>query len=299
MLKIIKTIKAPKKIVFEIIKYAKAGKSLKLIGGKEGFGLIGIIVGLLIISVMVVSAVPYLEGYYKLGQAKAAVNTANALINAENQYQMASYSNYAENGSVSSNNDYFGTLTQLYGGLNILPSGNKQYFLPQGTSLSLASYGGNGDCIQKNIGGAAVTECLNDEKEGQYALIIYGLNNSGLPAYVPMFENGIKGGITSYEGGALTTQINVPFAFSAYPKTQNGGANAAVNNNTTVERSGGGGGGAAAPNVQCTEWNHGGSCAQYTYSNGAQTSNLNGYAQNPGSVCIEVSPGGTCVAWSR
>ncbi len=223
---IAKIIKIAKKIANEIKKPDGAGNGLKLIRGKGGFGLMGVIAGLLIISIMAAAAIPTLAGYYKLEQAKAAINEENSLINAENQYQMASYSNYAEQGSAQSNNDYFGTLSEMTRGLNILPSDKQQYFLPQGISLSLASYGGNVNCIQKNIGGNVITECLGDEGSGQYEILTYGLNNPELSAYVPMFENGIKGGISSYASntGILTTQVSVPFGFSAYPKINNGGS---------------------------------------------------------------------------
>ena len=264
----------------------------------RGFGLLGVIVGLLIISIMIASAIPYLEGFYKLKQARAAVNAANSLIKAEIQYQQADYSNYAEKNTAPANDDYFGTVAQLIGGMNILPSNNRQYFLPDGISFSLVDYGGNNNCIKEPIGGDALTECLNDESDGQFELVISGFNNSNLSGYVPMFESGIKGGLSAYSGGLLTAQISVPFGFSAYPKIQNGGGgNTTVNNNTTVVNRGGGGGGGAPP-VQCSEYGGGGNCLQYTYSNGAVTSNLNGYYSHPGSVCIEVSPGGTCVAWS-
>ena len=264
----------------------------------SGFGLSSVIVGLLIITIMITSAIPYMEGFYELKQAKSALNTANSLIKAEIQYQQADYSNYAEKNAAPKNGDYFGTLTQLISGMNILPDNNLQKFLPQGISLSLADYQGNNNCINKPAGGGSLTECLDDEENGQFKLVIYGLNTPNLSRFVPMFENGIKGGLSAYSGGALTAQVSVPFGFSAYPKIQNGGAggNTTINNTTVVN---GGGGGAAVPNVQCTEWGPSGNCGQYTFSNGAQTTNLNGYSNNPGSVCVEVSPGGTCEAWSR
>ncbi len=218
--------------------YAKqSGTALRSLAGggvgEGGFGLIGIIVGLVLISIMVAAAMPLLEGYFKLGQAKAAINTANAIINAENQYQMASYSNYAEKGKAPLNNDYFGTEAQLISGMDILPSNNRQYFLQQGASLSLTNYNGNDNCIEKAVGGALIAECLNDENEGQYELDVYGLNSSVLKAYIPMFENGIKGGAPSYNNGVLSVPVSVPFAFSAYPKTQqNSGGN--QNNNTAA-----------------------------------------------------------------
>ena len=265
--------------------------------GIYGFGLSSVIIGLLIITVMIASAIPYLEGFYELKQAESAVNAANSLIKAEIQYQQADYSNYAEKNTAPANDDYFGTVAQLMSGMNILPNNNLQQFLPEGISLSLVDYQGNNNCINKPIGGG-LTECLNDEENGQFELFIYGLNNSNLSRYVPMFENGIKGGLSAYSGGLLTAQISVPFGFSAYPKIQNGNGGGG-GGNTTNNYYGGGGGGAAVPNVQCTEWGGGGNCEQYTYSNGAKTSNLNGYYNNPGSVCTEVSPDGTCLAWSR
>lgn len=62
----------------------------------SGFSLSSVIVGLLIITIMITSAIPYMEGFYELKQAKSALNTANSLIKAEIQYQQADYSNYAE-----------------------------------------------------------------------------------------------------------------------------------------------------------------------------------------------------------
>lgn len=272
-------------------------KPLKRLKSTSGFGLASVIIALVVISVMIASAIPYMEGFNELKQAKSVLNSANSIIKAEIQYQQADYSNYAEQNKTPSNNDYFGNLTQLITGLNVLPSNNLQRFLPAGTSLSLADYQGNNGCINKDAGGAELTLCLNDEENGQFKLLIYGFNNPNLTKFVPMFENGIKGGLSAYSGGILSTQISVPFGFSAYPKIQNGGGNTTVNNNTTVVE--GGGGGAAVPNVQCTEWGISGNCGQYTFSNGAQTTNLDGYSNNPGSVCIEVSPTGTCEAWSR
>ena len=213
-------------------------KQLKSI---SGFGLSSVIVGLLIITIMTASAIPYMEGFYELKQAKSAVNAANSLIKAEIQYQQADYSNYAEKNAAPQNGDYFGTLPQLISGMNILPDNNLQQFLPQGISLSLADYQGNNNCINKPAGGGSLKECLVDEENGQFKLVIYGLNNPNMSRFVPMFENGIKGGLSAYSGGALTAQVSVPFGFSAYPKIQNGngGGNTAVNNyngNNAVEQ---------------------------------------------------------------
>ncbi|MHB8232722.1 MAG: type II secretion system protein [bacterium] len=258
-----------------------------------GFGLTGVIVSLVIISVMIAEALPYLSGYYGLKQAKSAINAANGIINAEIQYQQASYSNYAEKNSAPSGGDYFGTVSQMIGGMNILPANNLQQFLPQGISLSVVNYQGNDNCVEKRLGGNTITECLEDEGSGQFKLLTNGLDSPNLSPYITMFENGIKGGVSGYSGGVLTTQVSVPFGFSAYPKIQNGGGNTAA----ATAASGGGGGGYTPP-VQCTEFGGGGNCEQYTFSNGAQTSNLNGYYSHPGSVCIETQ-GGNCIAWSQ
>jgi len=214
--------------------------NFKVADSESGFGLIGIIVGLVIISIMAASALPYLSGYYRLSQAKAAVNAANSLIDSEIQYQQASYSNNAEQNKIPSGGggggDYFGTVSQMIQGMNILPENNRQQFLPQGMSLSVVNYQGNGSCINEAIGENTVTECLKDEGNGQFELLTAGLNGSGMNAYIPMFENGIKGGVSGYSGGVLTTQVSVPFGFSAYPKIQNGSGsgNNTVNNNNTA-----------------------------------------------------------------
>jgi len=263
-----------------------------------GFGLTGIIVSLVIISVMVTAMLPYLSGINKLNQAKSAVNTANSLIKSEIQYQQASYSNYAEqNEAPSSGGDYFGTVSQMIQGMNILPAHNLQQFLPQGVSLSVVSYRGNGSCVDEGIGGNTVTECLKDEGDGQFELLTAGLGGSGTAAYIPMFESGIKGGVSGYSGGVLTTQVSVPFGFSAYPKIQGGSGGSGNTTNSTTIAQEGGGGGFTPP--ECSEWSPAGACVQYTFSNGVVTENLNGYYNNPGSVCTEVSPAGACVQWSR
>ena len=203
-----------------------------LLNSNSGFGLLSVMIGLLILTIITASAIPYMDGFNKLKQAKAALNTANSLIKAEIQYQQADYSNYAEKNAVPQNGDYFGTLPQLISGMNILPDNNLQHFLPQGISLSLADYQGNDNCINKPVGGGYLTECLVDEENGQFKLVIYGLNNPNMSRFVPMLENGIKGGLSAYSGGAFTAQVSVPFGFSAYPKIQNGngGGNTVVNN---------------------------------------------------------------------
>ena len=207
-------------------------KPLKRLKSASGFGLASVIIALVVISVMIASAIPYMEGFNELKEAKSALNSANSIIKAEIQYQQADYSNYAEQNKTPSNDDYFGNLSRLINGLNVLPSNNLQRFMPAGTSLSLADYQGDSSCINKDAGGGELTLCLSDEENGQFKLVIYGFNNPNLTKFVPMFENGIKGGLSAYSGGVLTAQVSVPFGFSAYPKTQNGGGNTTVNNNT-------------------------------------------------------------------
>jgi type II secretory pathway pseudopilin PulG len=214
--------------------------NFKFINSDNGFGLIGIMVGLIIISVMMAAALPYLNGFNEVKQAKAAINMANGLINSEIQYQQASYSNDAENNSTPSDNDYFGTIAEMVNGMKILPNNNEQQFLPQGISLSQTSYQGNDNCIEKLLGRSFIAECLKDESSGQFEVIINGLNGSN-SEYIPMFKNGVKGGVSAYSQGVLITQVSVPFGFSAYPKIKNGNGNgnavknSTVNNNTYIQ----------------------------------------------------------------
>lgn len=225
-----------------MVKICGAGRSLRFNTDKGGFGLLEVIAALVIISVMTAAAMPSLEGYFKLGEAKSAINAANGIINAEIQYQQASYSNYAERGNATGGSGgYFGTLLEMIYGMNILPAGNRQSFLPEGISLSMANYGGNGNCLEKQIGGDAAYECLADDGNGQFELVIYGLNRPGLSEYVPMFESGIKGGLSGYSNGALTVEVNVPFGFSAYPVINN--RSGAVNVGSKGAAGGGGNGG--------------------------------------------------------
>ncbi|MHB8231505.1 MAG: pilus assembly FimT family protein [bacterium] len=209
----------------------------KLLKNNKGFGLMGILVGLLILSVAMAAALPYLKGENNLRQANGAINTANSLIKSEIQYQQASYSNDAESGTP--NTDYFGTVSQMINGMTIKPSNYYQQFLSNGEGLSLLDYQGNNNCVNEPIENNTITECITDERNGQFQLSTYGLNN--LPAnYVTMFDSGIKGGVTGYSGGVLITQVSVPFGFSAYPKIQ---GNTTTTNNTY---SGGGGGGSGS-----------------------------------------------------
>ncbi len=177
---------------------------MKTLQNNKGFGLIGILISLMTIMIITAASIPFLEGANLNNQAKAAVNTANSIIKAEIQYQLAAYSNNAQN---SVKNTLFTNISGLQAGLSV--NGVNQIYLPSG--LQRVNQGG--DCVQQSIGTNTVNMCLNDTHNGTFQLNISGVP----PAYQGMFTKDIYNGASAYNNGTIITPVNVNFSFSAYP----------------------------------------------------------------------------------
>ncbi|MHB1680417.1 MAG: pilus assembly FimT family protein [bacterium] len=177
---------------------------MKTLQNNKGFGIIGILVTLIIMMIITAASIPFLEGANLNNQAKAVVNTANSIIKAETQYQLATYSNNAQN---SVKNPLFANISGLQAGLSV--NGVNQTYLPSG--LQRVNQGNN--CVQQSIGTNLVNICLNDTHNGTFQL-----NTSGVPpAYQGMFTKDIYNGASAYNNGTIITPVNVNFSFSAYP----------------------------------------------------------------------------------
>ena len=177
---------------------------MKALQNNKGFGLIGILASLIIIMLITAASIPFLEGTNLNNQAKAVVNTANSIIKAETQYQLAMYSNNAQN---SVKNPLFANISELQVGLQI--NGVNQTYLPSG----LQRVNKDSDCVQQSIGTNIVNMCLNDTHNGTFQLNISDVP----PAYQGMFTKDIYNGASAYNNGTVITPVNVNFSFSAYP----------------------------------------------------------------------------------
>ena len=179
---------------------------MKTLQNNNGFSLIGILIALIIIMILTAACIPFLEGSNLNNQAKAAVNTANSIIKAETQYQLAMYSNNALN---SVKNPLFANISGLQAGLSV--NGVNQTYLPSG--LQRVNQGS--DCVQQSIGTNVVNICLEDTHNGTFQLNISGVP----PAYQGMFTKDIYNGASAYNNGTIITPVNINFSFSAYPAT--------------------------------------------------------------------------------
>lgn len=177
---------------------------MKTLQNNNGFSLIGILIALIIIMIITAASIPFLEGSNLNNQAKAAINTANSIIKAETQYQLAMYSNNALN---SVKNPLFANISGLQAGLSV--NGVNQTYLPSG--LQRVNQGS--DCVQQSIGTNVVNICLEDTHNGTFQLNISGVP----PAYQGMFTKDIYNGASAYNNGTIITPVNINFSFSAYP----------------------------------------------------------------------------------